>query len=104
MFVNRTIVQFRREYNGSSGRTQMLFRRIDHDEVTTVDSFSIDDLECKSFTKISSAELNRLLDELHVPYANLNRLLIKQNATSIASTSSNSMLEYVRSSSSAIRC
>jgi hypothetical protein len=48
-----------------------------------------------AFSKISSTELHAALDSLHIPFANLNRILIKQNATSIAAASPEHLLAYV---------
>mgnify|MGYP003385599017 CR=1 FL=1 len=52
--------------------------------------------EQQYFSKINSNQLHHIMDDLDIPFANLNRILIKQNATSIASASSAHLLAYVR--------
>lgn len=90
----RHIIQFRREYT-SNNRTKMLMRRLDIDDndFSKFDRNEFDYLD--RFSNISSKQLQDLLDEMQVPHANLKRILIKQNATSIAAASPIEMLSYV---------
>jgi hypothetical protein len=86
-FVRSTVIQLRREYNGT--RSQMYTRR-----GANSNKLASSELQ-QPLIKISPKQLHDILDELHIPFTNLNRILIKQNATSIASASSKHLLTYV---------
>ena len=82
-----SIIEFRREYNGE--RTQMYIRQL---EMTS--SPRSQELQ-PPFSRISSKQLQDKMKELRIPYDNMNRVFIKQNATSIARCSSHKLLAQV---------